>query len=198
MRTPNTTCVICSKPLYRRPFELKKTRHSACMRHRAEAQRREGLTRKQLHALSLGREKGTNHRTGYSHKEESKRKISFGCKLWWVTHPKELKARGIKIRGKKHYSWKGGSSKLNFSIRALTENRKWMDSVKARDRKCKTCGSRRDLESHHKIELAILIKRYRIKNREQARKCKKLWNLRNGKTLCRKYHYKLHGRHYED
>ena len=30
MRTPNTKCVICIKPLYRRPFEFKKFKEFCC------------------------------------------------------------------------------------------------------------------------------------------------------------------------
>ena len=196
-RTPNTECIVCHKPLYRRPSELKKIRHAACMEHRAEAQKISGITDAQKRGLSLGTKKGTNYRKGYKHREESKRKSSESHKAWCAANPEKVKARGAKIRGKLHYNWKGGSSRLNVSIRRMTENRKWMDAVKERDGVC-SCGSTLDLESHHIVSLAVLIAENNIKNRNGARKCSALWDLSNGETKCRKCHYKIHGRHYDN
>lgn len=195
-RTPNAACVICGKPLYRRPFELKKVRHVACMKHRAEAQKLSGITEKQQAALSLGREKGTNHRAGYKHKQSSRRKIAKAVKTWCAENPDKALARGV--RGEKHYKWKGGSTRLNTSIRRMNENRKWMDAIKARDKKCLACGSTERLESHHIVELAILISENKVKNREDARNCPALWDLSNGQTLCEDCHYKVHGRRHAD
>jgi len=63
---------VCSTPLYRRPADLVRARHVACMAHRGEAQRLSGVTEAQRAGLALGREKGTNHRSGYQHREESR------------------------------------------------------------------------------------------------------------------------------
>ena len=52
MRTPNTECCVCGKPLYRRPKELARVRHVACLEHCNEAQERAGLTAAQLTALA--------------------------------------------------------------------------------------------------------------------------------------------------
>jgi len=198
MRTPNAKCTICDKPLYRRPSELAKVRHVACMEHRNEAQAQAGLADAQLTALSLGRKPGTNNRTGYKHRKESKLKTSESQKKWCAANPDRVKARGDKTRGKNHYNWKGGCSRLNAAIRRLTENRKWMDAVKTRDGKCLVCGSIERLESHHIVPLAVLAGVHGITNREQARDCKELWDLKNGMTVCTRCHYKIHGRKYED
>ena len=168
------------------------------MKHRAEAQKLSGITEKQWAGLALGREKGTNHRTGYQHKESSKRKTSRANKLYWKAHPDKALERGEKTRGDKHYKWKGGSTRLNKSIRTMTEHRRWMEAVRERDKQCTTCGSTDKLESHHIIELSVLIFENGIKNREDARNCSALWDLSNGKTLCENCHYKVHGRHHAD
>lgn len=195
MRTPNTTCIVCSVPLYRRPFELAQVRYVVCMAHRAQMQKSFSMTEAQRAALSLGRAKGTNHRTGYRHREESKHKASASHKAFCASNPEAIVARGKKTRGALHYKWKGGISKLNLSIRQMTENRKWMDGVKARDGKCTRCGGGCDLEAHHKVGLAVLIERLGIKSRDDARHhASALWAIDNGITLCQICHYHEHGR----
>lgn len=120
---------------------------------------------------------------------------SASHKRFAAEHPEAIAARGEKLRGERHYRWNGGSSKLNASIRLMTENRRWMDAVKARDGKCVRCGSADDLESHHKRGLADLVQTYGIKSREDARAhAAVLWDIDNGETLCRPCHYAEHGR----
>lgn len=196
MRTPNSECLICGKPLYRRPNELRRVRHVACMAHRAEAQKRSGITPAQRRGLALGREKGTNHRAGYKHKMSSRRKASRSHKAWCAANPDKVKARGLKIRGPKNWKWKGGSSRLNTSIRRMTEHRRWSNAVRERDECCVDCGSCARLEAHHVVELAILVAVHGIKNRDDAARCVELWDIANGLTLCVKCHCSVHGREY--
>lgn len=195
MRTPNTVCLLCQKPLYRRPSDMARSRYAACMACRSEAQKVAGTTERQHDGLSRGRVKGTNHRDGYRHREESKAKISRSHKDWCAANPDRVAARGAKVQGEKHYRWNGGSSKLNTSIRQMTENRRWMDAVKARDGECVRCGCDDNLESHHKKGLAELIAELGILSRDDARKhAAVLWDLENGETLCGPCHYAEHGR----
>lgn len=196
MRTPNTECIICGKPLYRRPSELKKVRYVACMEHRNEAQKRAGLTGAQLAALASGRLRGTNHLEGIPKSAESNRKRASSIKAWCEANPDKVKARGKKTRGPNHYNWKGGSSRLNTAIRGLTENRRWMDAVVRRDGKCLHCGADTDLEAHHIKSLVEIIAEYGITTLEQARQCAALWDLSNGTTLCEQCHCEHHGRAY--
>lgn len=198
MRTPNASCIICEKPLYRRPYELARVRYAACMDHRAQAQSVVGVTEAQRRGLAQGRTPGTNHRTGYQHREESKRKASESHKQWCAANPDKVRARGEKTRGALAYNWKGGTSHLNTSIRLMHEHRKWMDAVKECDGRCLRCGSTENLEAHHIIELADLLKRHGITTREQARETAELWDLNNGETLCRRCHYAHHGRTYRE
>jgi 5-methylcytosine-specific restriction endonuclease McrA len=195
-RTPNCKCVVCDKPMYRRPNELAKFRHVACMEHRAEAQKLSGVTDAQQSGLALGRVKGTNHLKGRPQSEKAKRSHSEAMAQWCKDNPEKAKARATK--GEKHYNWKGGNSNLNIAIRQLTENRKWMDAVKARDGKCVRCGSADNLESHHIILLIDLLKKYNVKTVEDARNTPELWNIDNGETLCQKCHYDEHERAYPE
>ena len=166
------------------------------MEHRSEAQKVAGITEAQHAGLRLGRPKGTNHRTGYKHKPESRAKASASHLKFCAENPDKIAARGAKIRGELNCKWKGGTAKLNLSIRQMTENRKWMDGVKERDGyRCVRCGSTERLESHHIIELADLVERLGIKNRDDARKSAAvLFDLNNGETLCEACHYAHHGR----
>lgn len=198
MRTPNCKCVICGKSLYRRPRELAKVRWVACLEHRDEAKRLFPVTEAQKNALELGREKGTNHLDGIPKSKESNRKRAKSISGWCKNNLDRVTERGKKTRGENHYNWRGGSSRLNSSIRRLTENRKWMDAVKERDGKCVNCGSIEVLESHHIIPLAQLIEMNGVTDRDMARNTPELWNIDNGITLCQPCHYKVHGRTYAD
>ena len=198
MRTSNAACIICAKPLYRRPSDAAKARYAACMEHRALAQSVVGVTQSQREGLSLGRSKGDNGRLGYKHREDSKLKASASHKVWCAANPDRVAARALKIRGELNYHWNGGSSRLNTAIRQLTEHRKWLSAVKARDGACVRCDSDRDLEAHHIVELAEIVAHHGITNRDEAREIPELWDLDNGETLCRRCHYAHHGRAFNE
>lgn len=199
MRTPNSACIVCGKRLYRRPTYLARVRHVACMAHRAEAQKRSGITQAQQAGLSLGRRKGTNNRTGYQHREESKAKASASHKAYCAANPEKVAERSEKTRGERHYRWGGGVSKSAQSIRRMTEYRKWAAGVRQRDGfRCVRCGSRHKLESHHTKAFSELLARHEITSRDAARNCSALWDLSIGITLCEACHYQEHGRKYED
>lgn len=199
MRTPNCECIICKKPLYRRPFELKKARYVACIEHRIEAQRKHCVTENQLKALSMGRQKGTNHLEGIPKSEHFKTILSLKMSEWCRNNPQQSKDRAICHKGDNHHLWNNGSSLFNQQVRRLQELRNWQNQVKDRDgRKCTKCGSNNNLESHHIVELSVLLVQYNICSIEEARNCKELWNIENGITLCQEHHYQIHGRNYEN
>jgi hypothetical protein len=191
-RTPNTECVICGRPLYRRPFELKKIRYAACQEHREIAKRRFGVTKAQEESLKLGRKKGTNHLTGIPKSKESKRKRSETMKDWVRNNPDKVKARGVK--GEDHYNWKGGAPNLNQSIRRMTEYKKWADEVKTRDGECTRCSSVYNLDCHHIKPFAELVKELEIESREDALLHSEIiFDIDNGITLCKECHCMEHG-----
>lgn len=196
VRTPNTSCCICQKPLYRRPHELKKVRHVACMEHRGLAQSVSGLTDKQKAALTLGRPKGTNHLEGIPKSESSNLKRSRSIAKWCEENPDKVAARSKKVRGENHYQWKGGASRLSRSIRLMTEHRKWSNQVVDRDGACMHCGSTENLEAHHVKFFSKILEDNNIQCREQARACFELWDTFNGLTLCTACHCNVHGQTY--
>lgn len=194
MRTPNTQCEICKKPLYRRPSDLARYKAFCCVGCRSELYKK----RPPSTNLELGREKGTNHLEGIPKSQAQKDKMKKKMSKWCKDNPDKVKERGKKMRGENHYNWKGGVTILNQSIRRMTENIYWQRAVKKRDKKCQHCESKKELEAHHIIPLKALIERYKIKNRDEARMCSEFWDLNNGLTLCRKCHYKIDNRKYDD
>jgi hypothetical protein len=164
------------------------------MAHRAEAQKVSGITNAQLVALALPRKKGFNYLSGIPKSDAHKRKTSEKNKAFWAAHPELAIARGEKTRGELHPLWKGGASKLSTSIRRMTEYRKWMGGVKARDGKCVRCGSIDNLESHHEPSFLSLLEALGVKTREDARLTPELWDISCGITLCYECHCAAHGK----
>ena len=194
MRTPNTQCEICKKPLYRRPSDLARYKSVCCAGCRSILYKR----RPSSPNLELGREKGTNHLEGIPKSKSQKEKMKERMTQWCKDNSDKVKERGKKTRAENHYNWKGGVATLNQSVRTMTENIYWQRAVKKRDGKCIHCGSKKELEAHHVIPLAMLLQKYNISNRDEARNCCDLWDIGNGITLCRKCHYKLEKRRYND
>lgn len=195
MRTPNTKCCICEKPLYRRPADLKKYQGVCCIGCRSDYYKRKDPSPN----LKLGREKGTNHLKGISKSKESNIKRSISHKKWCAENIDKVKKRGLKIRGKNHYNWNGGISDINKAIRLLDEYRKWQKIIKKTyNNKCSVCNSKKNIESHHVLPLSMLIEQNKITNIDEARACIQLWLVSNGIALCRKCHYKIHKRKYND
>jgi len=196
MRTPNTKCVICDKPLYRRPSQLEKVRFVCCKNCRSEAYKK-FPSYNSLKNLELGREKGTNHLVGIPKSEGMKKKVSEKNKLFWKQHPDKLIERLLKVRGKNHYNWKGGISSLQIAIRTSAPYLKWVKKILKMDNyECQICKSTEKLEVHHKIPLSKIVQENNIKTLDDARKCKDLWDVNNGIVVCRKCHYKIHNRRY--
>lgn len=176
---------------------MARVRYAACMSCRGKAQSFVGVTDAQSVGLNAGRGKGkgANRRTGYKHREESKRKTSAANRKFWAANPDKAVARGAKNRAEKAYNWKGGIAKLAVSIRAMHEMRKWQESVKARDGRCVRCGSTSNLEAHHVRSFADLLRDCAIKSRDDARRhAVILFDLSIGETLCIPCHYAEHGR----
>lgn len=197
MRTPNTKCTLCNKPLYRRPYELKQVRYFACKVCRAKAQSVYGVTDRQRAALDLRHVPGIdNGKRGLKQTAQTKAKMSKSALAFARKHPEIKKQAGLKTRGALNYNWKGGTSRITLSIRNLPEMVIWARRVKARDKRCMKCGNEKQLEAHHKFTLQSIINVFLIKTTDDARKCSMLWDLNNGVTLCKKCHFTEHGRTY--
>lgn len=95
-----------------------------------------------------------------------------------------------KHRGSKSHWWKGGTTPLNKTIRTCLEYKNWREAVFTRDDwTCTECCIRGGkLEADHIVPFFYLLAANKIKSLEEARLCSPLWDVINGRTLCRSCH----------
>lgn len=89
--------------------------------------------------------------------------------------------------------FKGEESKKNLRDRVmqLPEYVAWRKSVFSRDGyACTQCSAKGYLEADHIVSFAKIVKENRISTPIQARNCAPLWDISNGRTLCRECHRK--------
>jgi len=82
-------------------------------------------------------------------------------------------------------------------IRKSFKYRQWRSDIFTRDSfTCQDCGLHSGLgktvylEAHHIKQFSKIIEENNIKILEQALNCEELWNINNGRTLCKKCHNK--------
>ena len=126
----------------------------------------------QLHAMPFTEERKRkigNANRGRRHTEESKRKISDA----------------------KRDPTRTALSPLYFEIRYCYKARIWRKAILKRDKnKCQLCGQKRlklDID-HYPKRFIDIVREANIKTIEQALDCVGLWNINNGRALCRKCH----------
>ena len=113
--------------------------------------------------------------------EEAKQKMSI-----WKTNRKMLKTRS-----KNHWNWKGGKTSLNKQLRNTISWKVWRIKIFERDNwTCLSCNKKgKRLHPHHTPKsFKQLIKENNIKTPQQGEKCKELWDVNNGITLCEECH----------
>jgi hypothetical protein len=107
---------------------------------------------------------------GKKHKEETRKKISIanGSKKGWITP-------------------------FTKALRKCFKYRQWRSDVFTRDNwTCVVCFIRGTyLEADHYPKMfSSILQEYNIKDMETADSCEELWNINNGRTLCKECHNK--------
>ncbi len=97
------------------------------------------------------------------------------------------------MQGERQHLWKGGISKIYKTGYQSPQYRQWRRDVFIRDEfTCQECGVKHIyLTAHHIKSFAKIIKENSIKSLQEALKCKELWDINNGKTVCEKCHSKI-------
>ena len=104
------------------------------------------------------------------------------------------------MKSNKNPNWKEGITSLNIQIRNCFRYRQWVSDIFTRDNfTCVFCKARSGngkavylVADHYPKKFSEIIKEYNIKTLEEALSCEELWNINNGRTLCRKCHKKRH------
>ena len=97
------------------------------------------------------------------------------------------------MRGKKNWRWKGGTTSLNQQLRHCIEMINWKSQIREKDdytcQICKRRGGDEEVD-HYPKKFSLILKENNIKSYKDAQRCKELWDLNNGRTLCLKCHNK--------
>lgn len=85
-----------------------------------------------------------------------------------------------------------GLTPLNLKVRRCFEYKFWRSTIFLRDDfTCQHCGIRGgEIQADHIKSLALIIQENNIKTFKEAQSCVELWDIRNGRTLCRNCHTK--------
>jgi hypothetical protein len=83
-----------------------------------------------------------------------------------------------------------GLTDLYSKIRASDYHTRWHRLVLKKDEfTCQNCGQKHgDLEAHHLVPFAKILRDNSVTTLEEAKNCEFLWDIDNGQTLCMKCH----------
>ncbi len=105
------------------------------------------------------------------------------------------KTKRVPRYGPESPNWKGCKTPLNTIIRTCAEYAIWRTRILERDKyTCVGCGKNyyNDktvlLDVDHIKSLATIIHEYNLETLEQAVFCQELWDINNGRILCRDCH----------
>ncbi|MCK9319482.1 NUMOD3 domain-containing DNA-binding protein [Methanoculleus sp.] len=93
-----------------------------------------------------------------------------------------------------------GKKTLRTRLRATGTYENWRKSIFERDDyTCQLCKKRGDkIVAHHITHFISILNKNKIDKFEQALKCKELWDINNGITLCEKCHKLVHKGKYNE
>lgn len=153
-------------------------------------------TRKKITKIVRNRSAETRKKIGIASRNisnETRLKMSrskLGTKRTLETRLKISKS----TQGSQSRLWKGGITELRKAIRQLLQYRQWISDCFTRDdftcQKCFERGGR--LNAHHIKHFSDILDENGIDTVEKAIQCVELWNINNGKTLCKKCHELIH------
>lgn len=97
--------------------------------------------------------------------------------------------------GENNPNWNGGVTPLYKRIRESGKYYEWRDAVFKRDNYTDAITGEKgngDLNAHHVVPFATLLKEHNITTYEEAMACEALWDVANGITMLEKNHVRYH------
>jgi len=124
--------------------------------------------------------------------EEIKAKVKKNNARHWLGKKRENVSR------ENHHSWKANktSSEVKRLIRHSFEYRQWRSDIFKRDNfTCVLCFRQKEVSGkleadHYPKFFADILVEYNIQDIDTAVNCEELWNINNGRTLCKDCHEK--------
>ena len=105
------------------------------------------------------------------------------------------KMNSIRMTGPNNPMWKGGISYIGRRLRASGKWKKWREKIFKRDNwTCRQCEKRNGnghyifLEPHHRVSFAKIMQKNNVLTYNEGIRCKELWDIDNGITLCKDCH----------
>ena len=178
VRKPNEKCCICSKPLYRRKFEIKKTKRFSCMKCKSKMYRQYQVYNQKGLEIGRGWNKGLSKKNGDI--------LRYGKPRTNITKQNISKSlKGIQFSEEHKQAISKARIELFDRIGRIEKTERgwqfarWKKQIYKRDKYiCKKCKSIDNLFAHHILSW---------KDYPDLR-----FKLSNGITLCGVCHKKLH------
>jgi hypothetical protein len=124
--------------------------------------------------------------------KEWKKRISDSMKL--VTRTEEHKKNiSLSKLGSNNPMWLGGRTSWKITLRGSGRYKQWRKAVFERDGyQCVVGGKEHGikLQVDHIYPLCSILDDFNINSMEDAIQCEGLWDINNGRTLCRECHKK--------
>lgn len=207
-KSTSKDCLICGKTFYKKKNKSRKewdniakycsrrcsaisVRDKTIARNKASVGKIASDETKQK--MSLARRGKPTHMLGKKHSEETKRKIKDSTIA--AQTPEVRLKKSLAHRGEKSHNWKWGRMYLKHRMRTNTKYIVWRNGVFARDGyRCTHCGDCRggNLEADHIITVESIFNAFKIKTIDDVVDNYLLWEISNGRTLCKSCHRKRH------
>ncbi|MEK6883063.1 MAG: hypothetical protein AABY22_25790, partial [Nanoarchaeota archaeon] len=105
----------------------------------------------------------------------------------------------IKVSDKNNHFWKGGITPVHFQIRHCVQYKNWRNQIFQRDNyTCQNCNKKGVVlnADHYPIPFSAILNKLIIEQGldnllEKAINYNLFWDISNGRTLCKKCHYKI-------
>ncbi len=180
-------CRICGKKVVRMPCSFRRSQNVYCSTRCQFVGMKNGRT---LKCDYCGKKFYLCSSYFSSNKLQKDDKKHFCSKKCWYSFFRENNGY---VRKRKSRPRKKRVKNLYHSIRQSLLFRNWRNDVFRRDGyRCKVCGYKGYLYPHHIVTFKSLVKKFKIKIISDAYCCKKLWDVGNGITLCKRCHVKTY------